>query len=448
MNTEPKKTPPVLDKELTDVLKSTPQRIWKKLYHNWGWKLLSLLLAVCLWAGLISQDPNLTRERRFTDVPIALTNQETLRRNGMIVLSGLEQDTLKLEAFRTQVPQRSYDTVTAANYNPRIDLSRITETGEQEAKVVFTTSSSYGTVEAASPDTFHIVVDEYVTNYRVPVMLNVSGEYPAGFYAANPIVEPSMIAVSGPKTLVDQVVGVRANIDLNSLSSRAGVTRLALPLYFVDANGDMIESNLLEASSANTILRTITVEQRLYTSKTLDISHNALLTGTPAKGYEVKSVSSIPSAVTAAGEAAALDTIDSLFFDNAISVEGASESFTTEIRLRKPSELNYLSTNSATVFVEIEPIISSRDFTDVKVKLRNAPSGLKSTIGQKTVTVTVEGPMLDVQALYNSDILVVIDAYGLTAGEYTLPVEVYLKNQDMDNFQFTVAPASIPLTLK
>ena len=81
MNTAPKKNPPVLDKELADVLKATPHRFWKKLTHNWGWKLLSLLLAVSLWAGLITQDPNLTRERRFTDVPISLTGQDTLRRN-------------------------------------------------------------------------------------------------------------------------------------------------------------------------------------------------------------------------------------------------------------------------------------------------------------------------------------------------------------------------------
>lgn len=97
MNTAPKKNPPVLDKELAEVLKATPSRFWNRLIHNWGWKLLSFLLAVCLWAGLITQDPNLTRERRFTDVPITLTNQETLRRNGLIVLSGLEEDNLRLE---------------------------------------------------------------------------------------------------------------------------------------------------------------------------------------------------------------------------------------------------------------------------------------------------------------------------------------------------------------
>ena len=125
MNTAPKKNPPVLDKELTEALKATPSRFWKRLTHNWGWKLLSLLLAVCLWAGLITQDPNLTRERRFTDVPITLTNQETLRRNGLIVLSGLEEDNLRLESFRAEVPQRYFDSVTVANFNPRIDLSRI-----------------------------------------------------------------------------------------------------------------------------------------------------------------------------------------------------------------------------------------------------------------------------------------------------------------------------------
>ena len=39
------------------------KRLLAFVARNWPWKLLSLVLAVCLWAGLITQDPTLTRER-------------------------------------------------------------------------------------------------------------------------------------------------------------------------------------------------------------------------------------------------------------------------------------------------------------------------------------------------------------------------------------------------
>ncbi len=448
MNTEPKKNPPVLDKELTEVLKATPSRFWKRLTHNWGWKLLSVLLAICLWAGLILQDPTLTRERRFTDVSISVTGQDTLQRNGMIVLSGLEDESLKLESFRAQVPQRSYDSVTASNYNPRIDLSRITETGEQEVKVMFSTSATFGTVEGATPDTFNIVVDEYVTNYRIPVTLNITGEYPEGFYAATPIVEPSTISVSGPKTLVDQVAGGCANLNLDSLSERAGATRMALPLYFVDAEGNPIESSLLEAGSANTVLRTVTVEQRLYESKEVEVTGLALTQGEPAEGYVIKSITTTPSIVQAAGSEEALATVEQLFTESPINVSGAKETFTTEVRLRRPSELVYLSTNSVTVCVEIEPIMVLRTFENVRIQTTNLPDGLRATLSPKNLNVTVTGPMLEVKALRSSLIKVIIDAAGLEAGEHTLPVEVVLDSNDAHLFTTETSPATMTLTLQ
>ena len=412
-------------------------------------KLLSLLLAVCLWAGLITQDPNLTRERRFTNVPITLTGEDILRRNGLIVLTGLEEENLQLESFRAQVPQRSYDSVTVSNYNPRIDLSRISQTGEQDVKVLFTSSSTYGTIEGANPENFRIVVDEYVTNYRVPVRLNLIGDYPEGFHAASPVLEPGTVSVSGPRSLVDQVVTVQVDFDLTSLTPRAGVSRLAIPLKFMDEAGNPIESKLLEAASANTVLRTITVEQRLYESKKLNVSYNAMLTGEPARGYEVTNVTAEPSGIIAAGDPAVLETIESIFADDPISVSGKSESFAAVITLRKPAELAYLSAKTATVYVEIEPDIVSRDFSDVRISVKNVPTGLKATLPQKDTTVTVTGPMLLVEAIRSNNLQLSVDVTGLEAGEHVLPVEVYLnKNVDQEQLSFALQHASISVILK
>ena len=104
MNTEPKRN------EIGSVrqaLRQAPARFLRVCLHNWGWKLLSLFLAVCLWAGLITQDPTLTRERVFSDVPVTVTGTDTLIGNGLIVVSGLEDENLSVR-LRADVPQRSY----------------------------------------------------------------------------------------------------------------------------------------------------------------------------------------------------------------------------------------------------------------------------------------------------------------------------------------------------
>ena len=42
------------------------RRVRSILLENWGTKLLAIFIAVALWAGLITQDPALTREKVFT----------------------------------------------------------------------------------------------------------------------------------------------------------------------------------------------------------------------------------------------------------------------------------------------------------------------------------------------------------------------------------------------
>lgn len=229
MNAEPKKAAEQPRPSLRRALKDAPQRFWRLIYHNWPWKLLALFLALCLWAGLITQDPTLTRERVFSDVTISVTGADTLRRNsGLIVLSGLEDENLTAR-MRVDVPQREYNTVTASNYNPRVDLTRITEAGEQTLRIITTSTSTYGTVRSISPETVTVVVDQYVTNYRVPVSVNIIGEYPEGFYGTPISLDPSAVTLSGPKSLMDEIVRVYVDFDVSRLAAKAGTVRTALP---------------------------------------------------------------------------------------------------------------------------------------------------------------------------------------------------------------------------
>ena len=60
--TNPSPQQPPRDSRGREVFRS----VWRVLTHNWGAKILSLVIAVVLWAGLITQDPSLTREKTFT----------------------------------------------------------------------------------------------------------------------------------------------------------------------------------------------------------------------------------------------------------------------------------------------------------------------------------------------------------------------------------------------
>lgn len=446
MNTEPNKTEKKTGK-FSAFFASFPRKLPSFILKNWSWKLLSLFLAVCLWAGLITQDPTLTRERIFSDVKLNIINADTLRRNsGLVVISGLEDENLHVR-MRVDVPQREYNTVTLTNYNPRVDLSRITDVGEQTVRISSTSTTSYGIVKDITPDTVTVVVDEYVTNYRIPVSVNVTGEYPEGFYGSAISIDPSVVAVSGPKTYVDQVERIMVDFDVSRLSAREGTVRTARTMRFLDENGNDVDSSMLEVTSADVVLRTIILTQTLYSTREFPLDTETLIKGSPAEGYRIKEVTVSPASLMAAGTTEALDSVEMLYASSAVDVTGAENSFTQTVRVRKPGELAYVSNETVTVSVEIEPSIISRTFENARLQILGTGSGLKASVDKRNVSMVLTGPELLVESLRSSNVMACVNTDGLGAGEHTLPVELYVEGVDLTDVTCIATPATVTVTL-
>lgn len=425
--------------KLIQWIKSLPKQLWHVLIHNWPWKLLSVFLALCLWAGLITQDPTLTREKVFTDVPIAVSGAEALKRNGLIVLSDLSTEALQAR-LRVDVPQMVYDTVTSTNYNPRVDLTKITETGTQTLRIQTTSTSSYGSVKEVSPDTIEVEVDSYTSRYRIPVSVEVTGEFPAGFYGTQQTLDPAVVTVSGPRSLLSEISRATATFDLCALPAQAGLIRTAVPIVLVGTDGQPIDDSLIQITSEGVLLSSVIIEQKLYPTKTMQLSNLSLVSGKPKEGYEVKNVFVTPSILFAAGDESALGTLDTLFTDMMVDVQGKSESFTTEVKVRKPSELVYISPDTVTVAVEIGLSVSSKTFTGVKLAFRDS-SGLRAVkTDTKTVSVTLTGPTLSLNAVKIKQLEPYIDVSELDEGTHTRPIFLSLDTDVEAGFTYTIKP--------
>lgn len=431
------------DSRLRQVLRV----LWGMVKNNWGFKLLAIVLATVLWSGLITQDPNLTREKTFTDVKISVSGSDSIKRNGMIVVSDLT-DQLSGAQLLVDVPQMKYDTATGSIYNPRIDLSRVTETGVQELEVLTTNSATYGTVQQVSPATIQVEVEEYITRYRIPVNIAESGDLPAGFYATVAQPDPPMVAVSGPKSLVDRIVQAETVLEQSSLQPQEGDVRIAAPFYLLDAEGNRVESSLLSVTGESVLLDSVVIELSLYSTKSMVISSLGITTGIPAEGYELKGISCEPDFVMAAGKAENLALLDTLYANSTVDVTGKSSSFHQVLKVRRPSELVYLSSDSVTVEVEIGPIIQEKVLEGLKISTENLEKNLKATLSDKTATVTISGPQLWVKGLRSSHVTLTCDLAGLTAGEYDLPIACTVQDDDGQTYTTDVSPATLHVIIE
>ncbi len=421
--------------------------LWSTARQNWGFKLLALVLAIVLWSGLITQDPSLTREKQFTDVKISLSGSDSMKRNGLIVVNDLTEQ-LTGAQLRVDVPQMRYSAATSSAYNARVDLSRVTETGLQELEVLTTNSTSYGSVSEIIPATIQVEVEEYITRYRIPVNVKAEGQLPRGFYASQAQPDPPMVAVSGPKSVVNRIVQAEVVLEQGTLPAQEGDIRLAAPFHLLDAEGQPVESSLISVTSESVLLDSVVVELSLYTTRSLALSSLGLTTGTPAEGYEVKSVTCGPDTIIAAGQAENLSLLDSLYVSSPVDVTGRTESFHQVLKVRKPSELVYLSADSVTVEVEIGPIIQEKTLTGLKIATQGLGTGCKATLSDKNADVTISGPMLWVKGLRAGHVTLTCDLEGLAAGEYDLPVICTVEGAEGQTYAADVSPGTLHVVIE
>lgn len=335
------------------------RKIWKRLTYQWGWKLVSLALALCLWGGLITQDSSLPREKTFTDVKVNLTNEAALRQNGFVVVSGLEQlQTVKIKA---QVPQKNYSSTTADRFTVRADLSQIKSAGEQTLRLTATSANAalYGTVSEISTPQITVQVEEYITRTRIPVQLVVTGESPAGFYADTATCDPTLVDISGPRSVVESIARCVAEYDMSALTPAAGTARTSLPYTFKDYAGNNVDDSLLSVTSQSVTLRDIIANQTLYNQMNLSVNTKSLVYGTPAPGYEVAEITVEPETVQVAVSNLALfpeGEQTQLYPMGRVSIEGKTEDVVQGISLFRMDGMEYMSNNTVLVTVSIRAV--------------------------------------------------------------------------------------------
>ncbi len=419
---------------------------WHILRHNLGWKLLALFLAVALWTGLITQDPTLTREKTFSDVSVTISGLESLKRNGLIPVTDLSSlhPTVRL---KVDVPQKEYGNVTAANYNVRVDLTKITSAGTQEVKITATSSSTYGSVVEIVPDTLQLEVEDYSVKYRIPVTVVRDGDPPNGYYSGDPSVDPPMVTISGPASLVNKVSRAVAAYDQSILPARAGLVVSSVPIVLVDASTNEIGQEQIDITNESVLIKNVNVAQTLYETKTLDLLQENLTTGTPSAGYQVKSITVKPSQVVVAGRPETLNQMENVYLESPVDLNGVSESFTKSVRLVQPVEIVNMSTSMVTVLVEIEPVQSNRSFDNLRIETVGLQDGYSLSLDKTKASVTISGPKLWLDKLKAAGITLTADLTGLTQGVHNVPLLCSISDSEQVNYTYATDPAIVQATL-
>jgi YbbR domain-containing protein len=400
--------------------------------RNWHLKLGAVFLATVLYTGLVFSGS--FTEQVVTGVPIEMVGQP----DDWVPLTQLE--TIEV---RYRVAADSAQLVFPESFSATVEFDDYdqAQAGQPQALPVSVRPLLDGiTVLSVTPNEATVALDE-VTTRTVPVRVE-RGSIPDGLEIGEPQASVDEVAVRGASSLLNRIdhAEARVSIDPSGINIDDQVD-----LVPVDVNGEPVQGRIELTPATATVSIDV---QRVETRKTVPVT--PVLSGTPAPGYSLTSITVDPPVVTLIGLQADLAGINEVTTES-ISVDGATEGVSGDVALVMPdgARLGDSVADSVSVQVGVEATDATRTFA-VGVTCTGAAEGSSCLPSQGQVAVILSGPVATLNAIAAADLAVTVDVTGLGPGQHavaptvTLPPGTQLEGISPGSVSVTIAPPQTP----
>ena len=456
---------------MTDTRRDTQQELprwrmilralWNTTRHNLFFKLLALAFAIIIWAFVIAQDNSIPRpkdDETMKNIPVSVQGEATLLSRGLMItgctVNGQPADYRRLRVdLEAEVPQLKYGEATGGVYEPQLRLAAITEAGESVELAIMTTQSEEWGSAKAFPASVILTVEPVATR-TVSVMADTSGSLERGCIT-NPSPSAQIVGVRGPASAVEKIGYVGVTLDLSSIDVsgltgfRQGTHNCRCEYYAQD--GSPLDSANLEILLNGSSVRDIPVVFTLMPDKDIAVSPERLVTGEPAKGYKVESITVEPSSFAVAGRSTVLNRVDMFYQTGLLSVEGASQDVTGAVTLSLTGGLVFADdciardsdssdATEETVLVTAHIVPAPRVLPGLLV---SAPSGAE--VEPSAVDVTLSGPRETLNAVTPESVILWVDTAGLEPGVHEVRVQSLVSGAE--GIAITCEPETVTVTV-
>ena len=253
-------------------------------------------------------------------------------------------------------------------------------------------------------------------------------DYEVGSLTAN----PEKVRITGPKSLVNKIDKVNATI---SLDGNTQDFTQDVNLTIIDKNQEALSDSEMNSLRIENNAK-VSVTARLWKIRQ-GVGISAGYVGSPASGYQVGTVTTVPDTISVAGSTEGLETLTQN--DNTITIpadsidiSGESRDVERKISLKDllPDNVKLTSDSSEDVWVTVSILPEgSREFTlstkDIEVK--NKPDDLQVTFETAQIEIRIKSDTEDLDDLNTeTDIKASIDLKGKEEGNYKVPVTLSL----------------------
>lgn len=407
----------------------------RKITDNIPLKIMSVAVAVVVWLIVVNID-NPVGTNYYTLNNVELINKEYVESSdtiGKMCMPEQSQDSIRVAITTTK---KIRDRIKVTDISAVADLQQAVSLDTNPVMVPITVTCSIPGVSAndikVTPQNLSVNLDEKETQEFV---VNVSRgdtkpgkDYEVGSLTAN----PEKVRITGPKTLINKIDKVNAAIDLDGNTQDFSQD---VNLTIIDKNQEPLSDSEMNSLRIENNAKVV-VTARLWKIRQ-GVGISAGYVGTPADGYQVGSVKTVPDTISVAGSTEGLESLaqnDNVITipADSIDISGESKDVEKKINLSNllPDNVKLTSDSSEDVWVTVSILpVGSREF-DIPTKsieVKNKPDDPQVTFETAQIAVRIKSDENDMDDLNaQKDIKASIDLNGKEEGNYEVPVKIVL----------------------
>ncbi|WFA10310.1 CdaR family protein [Tissierella sp. Yu-01] len=374
-------------------------------------KITVLIIAIFLWSFVMSDvNPEITTEYR--NINVNLSNISALDRQGLVVME--PQDVSVNVKVTGKKSDLNRDRFSASNILAQVDLSGYNE-GQVKIPVTVSLVDQVSGIRITSVEPREILFtfDKLITK-EMPVSIRTTGSLPENYVVGDIISKSKSVLLSGPRTWVNEVNQVLAEVNLNNRTSTTTETvgTLLLDDEGNDVRGVVKEPNVVEITIP--IYRTVSLPIELQTE------------GELPENYTISDISITPSRITVKGnnDIVNLSKIDTKVID----INSLLDRSALEVELELPVGVELLNPDEkVTIIYNIEETMTKEFTMPVSdLNILNLANDLEISEDDlnKLVKVTLTGFKSVLEPMGNQDLGLSIDLNELLEGRHELNIEL------------------------
>jgi YbbR domain-containing protein len=394
-------------------------RILALLVHNWPLKLAAVGLATLLYGGLVVSRSTTTLDDIV--IPIETVGQPA----DSFLLTSIDPVT-QIRYFGPPGAYRSSD------FEASIDLSGIQPgSGPQRVRVQVISIDTRIRIVGVQPDQVTVNLD--IVGRKAIAVVIEHAPAPEGLELGDESAAPDTVEVLGPASVIERVVAARASV----IIQESGIDLdQDVELVPVDELGEAVAMVDVEPPTSHVTIPVFSDRQ----TRTLPV--NPVVTGDPAAGFEVGSVTVDPPVMLVEGDAdqlAVLVRVDT----EPIPMTGVSSDRAVNIGLDLPTGVLAVGDDEVRVTITLRPVTATRTFS-AGFRLIGAGRGLSYAVEADRFLVTIGGSVADLDRLSGTAVVVDIDVAGLQPGTEIVTVTMDLPP---GTTLVSASPSSVSVTI-